>query len=357
MNIFTNSFLDDCRKTGDNNADLFIQQQFETAEAKTSLKHNLDQLSRNSELAPFSEKYPDSLWLQNFSVLPAWADRKKMRVGSDFFVRFSEPVMNLLGLLSLPYCYAAADGARVLALSERIKKNPEQRFSETAAFVWDVMAPDAFDEPGKGFSSILKVRLIHAGIRYYIHQSDSWNSDWGFPINQEDMAGTNLSFSLIAIRGLRKMGVVISYEEQDAFIHLWNVIGYLLGLISELLPQTGLEANNLESSIRNRQFKYSEHGSGLAASLLNFINANSGGKVSRNYILGLMRYLLSDEVSDLIGLEPVQNQTFNPSTIKVLTGLQQLMNSGKSYRIQQNKLQKQVLTIQNAMGLPMSLSS
>ena len=118
--------------------------------------------------------------------------------------------MNLLGLLSLPYCYAAADGARVLDLSERIKNKPEHRLNETADFVWDVMAPNAFKPDGKGFTSILKVRLLHAAIRFYTGKSSKWNAaDWGLPVNQEDMAGTNLSFSLLVVRGLRKFGLAV----------------------------------------------------------------------------------------------------------------------------------------------------
>ena len=357
MNIYTKPFLDDCRGTADHNADLFIKQQFETSGDKANLKYNLDQLSKNAEVSAFSNNYQESSWLTNFSALPEWADRKKMKSGSDFFVLYAEPIMNLLGLLSLPYCYAAADGARVLSLSGQIKKNPENRFSETASFVWDVMAPDAFDQNGKGFSGILKVRLIHASIRFYILQSKSWNLEWGVPINQEDMAGTNLSFSLMAIRGLRKMGLAISYKQQDSFIHLWNVIGHFLGLKSELLPQNGIEANSLEKNIRKRQFKYSEHGSELTEQLLFFMTSNSGGKISKNDLLGLMRYLIGEEVSEFINIKSKKNQTFNPFTIKAFTGLQQLMSSAKSYRIKQNKFQKQTQLIVNPFGLPTGLSN
>ena len=120
MTIYTKTFLDECRGTADHDADLFIKQQFETSGDKTNLKYNLDQLSKNAEVAELSNRYPKNSWLKKFSTLPEWADRKKMKSGSDFFVLYAEPIMNLLGLLSLPYCYAAADGARVLSLSGQI---------------------------------------------------------------------------------------------------------------------------------------------------------------------------------------------------------------------------------------------
>ncbi|WP_051189667.1 oxygenase MpaB family protein [Daejeonella oryzae] len=357
MSIFNNQFLDKCRSTSDNPADQFIQQNFETLINKTKLKQNLDDLHDNAHFLKFQDSYPNSALLKDFSDMPSWANQKKMNMGSAFFVRFAEPIMNLLGLLSLPYCYAAADGARVLSMSERIKTNPKNRFSETAAFVWDVMAPNAFESTGKGLSGILKVRLIHASIRFYINQTNSWNQEWGLPLNQEDMAGTNLSFSLITLRGLRKMGFVISYEEQDAYIHLWNVIGYFLGLNEQLLPKNGLDANALENSIRQRQFKYSEHGSQLSNQLIDFMISNADKKVSRKDLSGLMRYLLTDEVADLIGIEAINNQTFNPLAIKFFSSLQHLMSSTKSYQYQQSKFQQKIQDVKNPFGLPMALRS
>ena len=184
-----------------------------------------------------------------------------------FFAKHAQVIMNMLGLLSLPYCYAGANGSMVLYLSDRMRGDVGKRLIETGEFVWDVMAPNAFYENGKGFAAILKVRLMHAAVRYYTLQNNKWNDSYGYPVNQEDMAGTNLSFSLIVIRGLRKFGFNISYDEQQSFMHLWNVIGALLGLDNDLLPADGKQAFELEETIRLRQFTPSVQGHELTSSL------------------------------------------------------------------------------------------
>jgi len=144
--------------------------------------------------------------------------------GQKFFSRHSSDILLLLGFLSLPYCYAAAEGSEVLIRSKRIIEEPETRLAETAQFVFDVTAPNAFAKDGSGLASILKVRLMHAAIRYYIQQSGSWSADFAPPINQEDMAGTHLSFSLIPARGLRKPGKPISADDRmDHILSLLHI--------------------------------------------------------------------------------------------------------------------------------------
>lgn len=307
-------FLASMRHCGDIAADSLITEVFADDVQKTAFRSLLDSININNDLQHITNFYAVKEVFRSAEKLPVWADQKLMDQGAAFFTNHATAIMNLLGLLSLPYCYAAADGARVLDLSERIKNQPEHRLNETADFVWDVMAPNAFKPDGKGFASILKVRLLHAAIRFYTGKSGKWNYDWGLPVNQEDMAGTNLSFSLLVIRGLRKFGLTVSYPEQQAFMHLWNVIGFLLGVDERLLPETGKEALLLEEAIRLRNFKSSKHGQSLTKSLVAYfatVDANFPAKQT----MQLMRYLMGNEVADLLSLPP---QTAPISTVKFL---------------------------------------
>jgi hypothetical protein len=298
-----NQLLTEKRLVGDVPGDSFINGIFADPEQKMQLQQWLTDLKKNDQLSELPKNYQRNSIFKACATLPGWADDKLMQQGAVFFARHSDAILNLLGLLSLPYCYAAANGAMVLHLSERMRSDAEKRLYETAEFVWEVMAPDAFSTEGGGFAAIVKVRLMHAAVRYYTLKSDKWDSAWGFPINQEDMAGTNLSFSLIIIRGLRKFGYTISYQEQSAYIHLWNVIGYLLGVDKALLPLSGKDANTLESTIRTRQFQPSEQGKSLAASLIvYFCKVNNGSIYTNADIYQLIRYLLGNEIAELLGI-------------------------------------------------------
>lgn len=257
--------------------------------------------------------------------LPAWADQKQMKAGSEFFIRHSELIMSLLGLLSLPYCYCAADGAMVLYQSEKIRNQTTMRLYETAIFVWEVMAPDAFGTGGKGFEAVLKIRLLHAMARHHLLQSGQWDYARGLPVNQEDMAGTNLAFSFLVLRGMHTLGIKVSSAERQSFMHLWNVIGFLMGLQEDLIPQEPEMVEVLDKTISRRQFRSSEHGIALTRSLVHHVLATNKGKVTENDILGLMKYLLGKNVAAMLGINCPDLPAYKLFLIKTINKVKSIM--------------------------------
>ncbi len=334
MNVpvkYSDSFLNQARTVGDDPADQFIRQAFNNASQKSALQPWLAEIKTNQLLNKSEAEFTSYPFIAEACSLPSWAEKKKMQEGAAFFARNIQLILNMLGLLSLPYCYAAADGANVLSLSQRMNSDVGKRLFETAEFLWDVMAPNAFDADGSGFASILKVRIMHAAARYYVQKNSNWNPGWGYPVNQEDMAGTNLSFSLIVIRGLRNFGVTVSYTEQQSYMHLWNVIGYKLGLDESLLPDDSKKSFQLEEAIRVRHFRESSHGKQLTESLVNyFMSVNDKKKFTNNEIVQLMRYLLGNHVADIVGL-PLSGSRF--SKLKLL----QVINFFNAFRIVENE--------------------
>lgn len=303
VSAINNKTLNEKRLHGDLHADRFTAVVFDNPEDKITLSDWMKDFNSNNQFNNLPKLFQQNELFIGTNQLPFWADKKAIKAGAAFFAKHANAIMNMLGLLSLPYCYTAANGAMVLYLSERINNDTAKRLFDTASFVWDVMSPDAFEENGKGFAAILKVRLIHAAVRFYTLKSGKWDKQWGLPVNQEDMAGTNLAFSLIVIRGLRKFGYNVSYHDQQAYLHYWNVVGYLLSLDENLLPQTGKEAYQLESAIRERHFKASEQGISLTNALTTyFFKVNTGNHFSNLEIIQVMRYLLGNEIADMLGL-------------------------------------------------------
>lgn len=309
---YTNELLDRSRNIQDDLADAVIA--FYFPKQKGELRELLQAIDGNGyEPAKSVPECFRALW-QNVYKNPVLSDRDLQQKGQQFFSKHSSDLMLLLGFLSLPYCYAAANGAEVLVRSNRIKEEPEKRLLETAEFVFDVMAPDAFSAEGKGLASILKVRLMHATIRYYTAQDKTWSDSFGKPINQEDLAGTNLSFSLIPMRGLRNLGKNIKGEESLAYIQYWNLVGKLLGVDETLLPESMKAANVLERKIRKRQFRKSEAGVSLTAALLNYFERATLGTELEGKSRPFVYFLLGDNAADLLGLEvdPLSLRLFQP---------------------------------------------
>ena len=266
-NLYNDELLDHKRLSGDPQADEFIGYVFSDPIKKQQLQQWMNGASSTEHLKLLQQLFPGFAFIDKATELPTWAQSRLMKTGAIFYARHSEIIMSLLGLLSLPYCYNAANGAMVLYLSELIRKQTTKRLYDTAVFVWEVMGPDAFGKDGNAYEEILKVRIMHAAVRYYTLQSGNWDNSWGLPINQEDMAGTNLSFSLIVIRGLRMLGYSISQEDQSAFMHIWAVVGYLSGLDKDLIPENSKMAQQLDLIIKRRQFSVSAHGQDLTRSL------------------------------------------------------------------------------------------
>ena len=331
---YPNKALDLARKTGDALADKTVKDLFESGFNPLS-NEAYNKLIFNHQ--PIPDEFPNSLKKYFQSIKSFQIDKKLSEKGSEFYVEHASAIMLCLGMLSLPYCYAAAEGAKVLSFSKRIYEQPEKRLTETAEFVFDVCSPEAFTPQGKGFISIAKVRLMHAAIRYHLFNSNKWRDELGTPVNQEDMAGTNLSFSLIAIRGLRKLGYTISAEQSQNYIRYWNMIGEMLGVHKEWLPESNQDAFILEQKIKNRNFRNSKEGEMLAINLQGYIKSQP--LPFKFPTENMMAYLLGEDICKMIGLSFDKLEVDLISNIKNLNAIRNVFPT--NYQKEFRKLKKQ----------------
>ncbi|OEK00774.1 hypothetical protein BFP97_04300 [Roseivirga sp. 4D4] len=302
MELYTSKRLDTFRALQDPLADQVIDKYFPAN--KDLLQLHLSSLADNNDVLPEDAVAELKELYDSIQETSSSFKSEDLAKGQDFFDEYASDIMLLLGFLSLPYCYTAAYGAEVLVQSKRILEDPARRLMDTASFVFDVTNKKAFESDGKALVSILKVRLLHAATRWYINQSRNWDSDEkGKPINQEDMAGTNLSFSLIAIRGLRKLGKFIEPKKAFDYIDYWNKIGLLLGLHPDLIPETNKEAFYLEKQIRFRHFRTSEAGVQLTDSLYKYYEKAVKDSPLDGLTKPFMIHLLGDKVARQLGME------------------------------------------------------
>ncbi len=238
---------------------------------------------------------------------PEWFDPQKIKTGQQFYRKYASEIMMLLGAMSLPYCYAASPGNKAIHLTEKMRNKPGKRLLETAQYVIKLMEPGSFDQGGIGYPFINKTRLVHALVRYMLLNKSDWNLDWGTPINQEDMAGTNLAFSFTIINGLEKQQFPITPEQVESFLHIWRYIGHQMDIHEELLVDNMQEAAELESVIRQRHFKASPEGQQLMQDLLKHYREEFPW-LAAQLVENQIRYFLGDEISDMLKLERNQGK-------------------------------------------------
>lgn len=297
---FSNELMDRLRQTGDEVADNIILQVFQQTEM-AGLRDFFKWLNTNEK--DYSLSFVNDFVNQE-NVLPDFADWKMMQKGMNFFQENQERIGIMLACLALPYCYAGADGARVLAKSQRIQNDTLKRLEETGEFIFTVMQEKNWQD-GVAFRKIFKVRLMHAAIRFFSEYHGSWDNTWGKPVNQEDMAGTNGAFSYIVIRGLRKSGKAPESAEAEAYLHLWNVISNIMGVEKDLIPNNLREAFTLDKVIAKRQFRPSEEGKLLTKALLQTLESFVPNPLLKAFPAAQMRFLLGNEVADLLGIPAV----------------------------------------------------
>jgi hypothetical protein len=309
---FHDDFLDTLRQEGDPPADAvvaaFIESDVDVHAGgimSTLIAHSVGthvtssgQTSRS--LQAFAEERPP---------LPPWADSHMVARGQDLFAQFV-PLLGVgLWMASVPAGYAGAHGAQVLARTARLVSDPKRRFMETGQFILDVMTPGGLEPGGAGSRDIRHVRLIHAATRRLLTDPDDDSAlssfdvaTFGAPINQEDLLGTLFTFSIIGLQVLDRGGVRVSDDDAEAYVHMWNVIGHLMGVRPDLLPLDRRDSEVVFERIQRRNYATSDAGRELTAAAIEAMQDLLALRILRGVPAAGIREYLGRDLSDLLGV-------------------------------------------------------
>jgi hypothetical protein len=291
------------RQVGDPLADAVIAELF--AESEIGAVNRLMRDLVTNEL-PIPDTLPPIVrdYLIETGALPNWADPNLVAAGEQVFWRHGPKLILVLPCYSLPFDYLGRNGVQVLALTTRLASHPARRILETAQFVIDIMQSGGLtDEHGRGRRTIQKVRLMHAAVRRLAPTAPCWKTEYGLPINQEDLAGTLMSFSVVALDGLERLGVALSESDRHAYLHSWLIAAHLLGVSEELLPCDMESANALTAAIAKRQFGPSPEGKEMTRALVDMMAHTLPGDIFRHVAPRLIHYFLGKEQAGWLGIE------------------------------------------------------
>lgn len=295
---YTDELLESLRSEGDPVPDQIIAELKRDGQVQ-EVNAILRTLIRNDQLIP--EELPDNIefWLRDTSQLPDWVDRERIDRASALFSEHGVTISLILSTAALVECYAAVKGVKVLTFSYRLGQNAYRRVAESAQFVILVMAPGGLYPGGQGMKAIQKVRLLHSAIRYLVGQTGRWpEAEYGVPICQEDMLGTLMAFSHIVIRDLRKLGIKVSEQEAADYIYFWRVVGELMGVRPDVLPETPAEAEELTDAIARRHHGPSPEGIQMTKALLDMHAQLIPGELFDGIIPAMIRHLVGDQIAD-----------------------------------------------------------
>lgn len=323
---WSDALLDAARLEMDPKADQVI--------ADIVARHGIDEVNKvmfsifktDQELPPGLPPLTEAYF--NDTQLPPWADEAQLEVAQRLFTRAGWQVATCLFCSSLPQAYAAAKGARVISATQAMTKHTKQRIFETAQFLFDAVSEGAFKPGGRGVRTVQKVRLMHATVRHYLRTraTPAWDTPFlGEPINQEDMAGTLMTFSVVVLDGLEKLGVQVSLAEQNAWLHAWKVIGHFLGVKPELNPNDLDDGHELMEAIRDRQWRHSTDGVELTRPLVELMQQYFPGTALDGFPVAMIRLLSGDHCADLLGLPP---SDWTKHVIDIMAELDRFLTGG-----------------------------
>jgi hypothetical protein len=195
---------------------------------------------------------------------------------------------------SLPLLFSGAKGAAVLHATRRMLDDVDRRVNETGRFVLRVVEPGGFGPSGQAVRACQTARVIHALVRRRGAGGEA------VPINQQDLLGTLLAFSVVAFRCMKRLAARTSARDANDWWHLWSVAGVLLGIDRRLIPSSYLEAEQALELFVGEMAAPSDHARELTAALVDGMARHL--RCDRDTPARLVRYLLGEHLADIVGV-------------------------------------------------------
>ncbi|CAM5640831.1 oxygenase MpaB family protein [Streptomyces hirsutus] len=241
-------------------------------------------------------------FLRTVNKLPSWADPVKLRRAADFNRRRDTYLFMLYGLGSGIMSTVIPREARSVYWSAG-GADMQDRAAKTFTFGYDLSQLGAFQPSGQFVVTANKTRLVHAAVRHLLPQSPQWRgaADQTIPISAADILVTFHSLGTYVRRRLLDWKVPMPAADQEAFLHAWQVALHLLGVPDEYIPQTWAAAEAQSAQVLTPILAPTTEGDELAEELLG-LTAQIDLGVTRGFLNEFVRYVLSDEVGDWLGL-------------------------------------------------------
>ena len=235
-----NEFLDSLRKQADIASDHCFEQLRDELE-ENDFWDLFKELNRNDVIIsetvprPLSEFFHTTMQVPLVDKQPI--DHERVRRGQRVFMTHALPAALVLLAKSLPEGYAAPSLSQVLSMTNNLTLQPYRRLLGVLQLVINVSAVGGFSPTGKAIITVPKVRLLHSGVRKVAREHlENYESQFGVPINIEDMLGTVMGFSYLVIVGLHQLKVELSEVEAEDYFYLWRIFAQMMGIHPEGQP-------------------------------------------------------------------------------------------------------------------------
>jgi hypothetical protein len=279
----------------------------------------------------------------------------RVRHAQAFFEENGISIITALFHAALPEAYLGKRGVQVLGMTGELVSNWTRRIQLTGQLLVTVLSPEpdlaqnqtTLHHGQVAATAVRRVRLRHAAVRWIleapykppftpvgidaadpptvwelrmrqIHQDKHPSR----PLNQEDLLGTLGTFTTATFDALAKMGVAFDDDDRTAYFHLWNIVGWHLGIgdresvgdgfgggasrrtwpDNEIFPLAPPDMDDAFGRLREKLQGKSEEGVRLAKTLVQEMSRPLPGPLQGAPAF-LVRYLIGDTLADELEIE------------------------------------------------------
>lgn len=177
--------------------------------------------------------------------VPGWFDPRLALSGCRAFHRHSEMFLGAFVGAVLIEGFSTLI-SKSFCITGRLVDQGVRRLKQNNRHLVEIFIPGGLDRRSDGWKLSVRIRLIHAQVRYLLRQSPEWDeAAWGVPLGAAHIAYATAAFSALLLKRAEMLGVRLSAEERASFLMIWRYSGHLMGVVPELLFTNEQEALHL----------------------------------------------------------------------------------------------------------------
>ena len=235
---------------------------------------------------------------------PAWVDLRSFLPGCRMFHRNTRLI--LAGMVAGVLVEGFATGiARSFFLTGRLRDQGMRRLKQNNRHMLEIFMPGGMDRHADGWTHSVRVRLVHARLRYLLANSDEWDSQvQGVPLSAAHLGFAISSFSARLLKHLKSLGGSFDEEERRSFMAVWRYSGYLMGIPETILYRDEEDALEIFRLGQICEARPSMESIAMAASLINSaplfagLDDRNARRKLAGYIAQISRALIGNELAD-----------------------------------------------------------
>ncbi|MCY3877645.1 MAG: oxygenase MpaB family protein [Rhodobacteraceae bacterium] len=237
-------------------------------------------------------------------AVPPWVDFDSFQAGCRLFHGNTRLVLAGMvgGVLIEGFSTTIA---RSFFLTGRLRDRGSRRLRQNNRHMLEIFIPGGMRNGCDGWAHSVRIRLVHARLRFMFNASSEWDSDeLGVPLSAANLGFAIASFSARLLYHIKRLGAVSNKEERASFMQIWRYSGYLMGIPETILFADQEEADYIFKIGLACEPPPSMESIVLAASLINsaplFAGMNEPDQREKyaKYIARISRALIGDQMAD-----------------------------------------------------------